>query len=221
MTATDLRQRERAELLETLRSVGPDAPSLCAGWSAADIAAHLTISERAYGIPMYVTNGVRRVLPGAITRRGIVALESVGDRLVRRARRSNWDSLLRRLAGGPPRLYRSGSLGQLRLVEEFVHHEDVRRANGRAAREFDREFTEALWQAGLMLAHYPEFVLGRDGLEIERETGETVALGSDIRGRVVGSPGEILMYLAGRNAAAEVRVSGDETYLRNVRELTV
>ena len=38
-------QRERAALVETMRSVGPEAPTLCEGWNTRDLAAHLVIRE--------------------------------------------------------------------------------------------------------------------------------------------------------------------------------
>src|SRR5437868_4661783 len=37
---------ERATLAETLLAAGPDAPTLCAGWTTRDLAAHLVLRER-------------------------------------------------------------------------------------------------------------------------------------------------------------------------------
>ena len=42
----DLAQLERGRLCDLLLEVGPDAPTLCEGWTAADLAAHLVIRER-------------------------------------------------------------------------------------------------------------------------------------------------------------------------------
>src|SRR4029077_13758842 len=39
-------QRERAALVEILRAVGPDAPTLCEGWTTRDLTAHLVVRER-------------------------------------------------------------------------------------------------------------------------------------------------------------------------------
>ncbi|HEY4794287.1 MAG TPA: maleylpyruvate isomerase N-terminal domain-containing protein, partial [Mycobacterium sp.] len=39
-------QRERSALVSTFRLVGPDAPTLCAGWKTRDLAAHLVVRER-------------------------------------------------------------------------------------------------------------------------------------------------------------------------------
>ena len=39
-------QRERAALVQTMTATGPDAPTLCEGWTTKDLAAHLVIRER-------------------------------------------------------------------------------------------------------------------------------------------------------------------------------
>ncbi|MDQ1699352.1 MAG: hypothetical protein QOG34_1215, partial [Frankiaceae bacterium] len=36
---------ERAALADALTTVGPDAPTLCEGWTAADLAAHVYVRE--------------------------------------------------------------------------------------------------------------------------------------------------------------------------------
>ena len=38
--------RERAALVNTMRAVGPDAPTLCGEWTTRDLAAHLVLRER-------------------------------------------------------------------------------------------------------------------------------------------------------------------------------
>ncbi|MBM4708683.1 maleylpyruvate isomerase family mycothiol-dependent enzyme, partial [Rhodococcus hoagii] len=37
---------ERHALVESMRAVGPDAPTLCGDWTARDLAAHLVLRER-------------------------------------------------------------------------------------------------------------------------------------------------------------------------------
>src|SRR5688572_26365455 len=39
-------QAERAALCDTFEAVGPDAPTLCGPWDAAELAAHLVIRDR-------------------------------------------------------------------------------------------------------------------------------------------------------------------------------
>lgn len=42
---TAFARSERLALCETLRAVGPDAPTLCEGWLTRDLAAHLVLRE--------------------------------------------------------------------------------------------------------------------------------------------------------------------------------
>ena len=201
---------EREALLATLRRVGPDAPTLCEGWRARHIAGHLAVSEAAAGIPMVLANGVRRILPAAVTRRAIAAVQAPGDRLIERALRPGWERVLGRLAGGPPALYHYGTLAHLRLVEEWIHHEDIRRADGFPPRQSGPEVEDALWRGGLTIARYPEFLPGRDGLELVRPDGTATRIGETVRVTVRGRPGELLLYVAGRTRAADVTVVGDD-----------
>src|SRR3954465_10442914 len=48
MTASSLptAERERAELADLLDELGPDAPTCCAGWTTAHLAAHLVVRDR-------------------------------------------------------------------------------------------------------------------------------------------------------------------------------
>jgi uncharacterized protein (TIGR03085 family) len=214
----ELRARERAELLATLRDVGPESPTLCAGWSAADIAAHVAISEQAFGVPLLVFNGIRRVLPAPLTRRVIDRAQTSGERLNARMKARGWPAVLARLESGPPPLYRFGTLAQLRVVEEWIHHEDVRRGAGLPARTVDQAYDAVLWHAGTCVARFPEFRLGREGLELDAGEGRRVVVGeAPVRVRVSGPAGELLLYLAGRGDAAGVSIVGDEVAVRSLQ----
>ena len=46
MAPASLAQSERAALCDLFTELGPEAPTLCAGWSTADLAAHLVARER-------------------------------------------------------------------------------------------------------------------------------------------------------------------------------
>ena len=211
---SELRQQERSALGVTLEALGPDAPTLCAGWRAADVAAHLVASEAYGGWPMVAAYGLRRVLPPGVTRRGIRSLQAVGDRQIRRARSRGWDRLLARLAAGPPPAYGRPGIGEIRLVEEWIHHEDIRRAAGLGPREPSAELDRALWQAGLVLTGFPEFVPGREGIEVVATAGRSHVIGPPSKVRIEGCPGELLLFLSGRTAAAEVTVTGERSDLR-------
>ena len=123
------------------------------------------------------------------------------------------------LESGPPRLYRHGSLAHLRTVEEWIHHEDVRRGSGLPPRPMTSSFEAALWHAGTTIARFPEFRLGREGLELDAGDGRRLLVddGHPARVRVSGPPGELLLYLAGRGPAAHVSVSGDEADIGSIQ----
>lgn len=214
MNPTQLRQQERSELLATLRSLGPDVPTLCSRWTASDVAGHIVVAESGLGLPMVVGNQLRRVLPAPVTRQGIESLQSVGDRMIARAKRRGWEPLLGRLAAGPPRSFWHGSLADLRLVEEWIHHEDIRRPNGFGPRSGSDALDGALWNAGLTITRFPEFLPGREGLAISTPDGRHHELSGNRSVHVNGRPGELLLYLAGRGGAAEVTVGGDEEAIR-------
>ena len=44
--AVNFAQDERSELCDLLVDLGPDEPTLCEGWTTADLAAHLVVRER-------------------------------------------------------------------------------------------------------------------------------------------------------------------------------
>jgi uncharacterized protein (TIGR03085 family) len=125
-------QQERAALVGTMRSVGPDAPTLCEGWTTRDLAAHLVIRERR---------------PDAAPGIAIPALASYTAKVQKEvAESSDWTELLDKIASGPPTFSPFRLLDPLvNLNEMFIHHEDVRRAQpGWEPRTLDAETVKAL-----------------------------------------------------------------------------
>src|SRR5690349_23845417 len=81
-------QRERAALVESMRAVGPDAPTLCGDWTTRDLAAHLVVRERR----LDATAGV--VVP---------FLAGYTANVQRQITDTNtWNALLQKVASGPP-----------------------------------------------------------------------------------------------------------------------
>ena len=124
--------RERAALVNTMRAVGPDAPTLCGEWTTRDLAAHLVLRERrpdaAAGI--LVPGAGRLHRPQAAAPRGA----------------TDWPDLLEMVASGPP-LYSPLKLLDplVNTTEMFIHHEDVRRAApGWQPRDLDSDLASAL-----------------------------------------------------------------------------
>jgi uncharacterized protein (TIGR03085 family) len=214
MRLTELRGQERASACATFCDVGPGAPTLCSQWSVADVAGHLVVSECYGGLPMVAAYRLRRVLPGGVREALMQRLRAVGEREIEKAKAKGWNWLLHRLEAGPPMAYRLSSVAPIRLVEEWIHHEDVRRANGMPPRPSSPELDEALWNAALVLSRFPEFLAERQGLEVVLPDGRSQRLGNTTRVRVEGTPGELLLFLAGRTAAAQVTTTGEADVIR-------
>ena len=190
---------ERLKICDLFNELGPSAPTLIEGWTAHDLAAHILLRERD------IVAGPCIVLPGPFQRfaeRRRVALSKSKD--------FAW--LVARIRSGPPvGIFRTGWVRDLaNLNEFFVHHEDLRRANNLAPRSLTPAMDAALWRNVRRGCRYLSRRLTACGLEIEWagaderlmvRDGEQVA-------RISGPPGELLLYVFGRQAAAQVEVTG-------------
>jgi uncharacterized protein (TIGR03085 family) len=199
---------EREHLCNLFVELGPDASTLLEPWSTRDLAAHLVLREHDY----LAAPGL--VLPGRW--RGLAA-----RRTAELAQR-DFGSLVDQVRSGPPPgFFRVGWVRRFpNLNEFFVHHEDVRRANGRRPRSNEPDLDAALWSN---VARAPWFLARRlrgVGLELEwAGTHERVrARRGEPTARLIGLPGELLLYLFGRQAVAEVDVAGDPAAVAAVRE---
>ncbi|MGZ6792397.1 MAG: TIGR03085 family metal-binding protein [Mycobacteriales bacterium] len=185
--------RERADLLALLGPLGPDAPTLCEGWTTHDLAAHLVARERR---PL--------ALPGLV----VAPLHPLTERYERQARRTPYEDLLKLLEKGPP-LWSPVRAPVANVHELFVHHEDVRRPAGLGPRRLDGDLEDALWERLAVLG--PALTRRAKGLGITLVTPGARSLrvrrGADevvLRGEV----GELFLWLFGRRGAAQVTVEG-------------
>jgi uncharacterized protein (TIGR03085 family) len=201
-------EAERAQLSDLLDELGPDAPTLLAPWSARDIAAHLVLRERD---PLA---GPGLVLPGAWSRFAQRRQAALAQR--------DFARLTATLRSGPPRgFFRIGWVRRLASLNEFfVHHEDVRRANGRGPRTNEAAMDEALWRNVRRGRWFLARRLRGAGLELQwAGTGKTVrARRGEPTARIAGPPGELLLYLFGRQRAAQVEVSGPDAAVEALRQ---
>ena len=194
-------QRERAELADLLETLGPDAPTCCAGWTTAHLAAHLVVRDRrpdalaGYGLE---EAGVGGPLVGWSHRRE--------DRL---RDSTPYADVLARLRSGPPRwsILAIPVLERLLNTAEFaIHHEDVRRARSDwEPRDLPRALQDQLWSSS---AFYARRAAGRTGLVLRRTDapGTERRLGAGGR-TVAGEPMELLLWVAGRRDVARVEVA--------------
>ena len=104
------------------------------------------------------------------------------------------------------------------LNEFFVHHEDVRRANGRDPRVDAAALDEALWRNVALAPWFLARRLRGVGLVLERAgTGQSIrARRGTPSARLTGPPGEILLYLFGRQRNAQVELTGSRQAVQAV-----
>jgi uncharacterized protein (TIGR03085 family) len=198
-------RRERSALVDTLRKVGPDAPTLCAGWTTRDLAAHLVVRERR----LDATPGITIPFLAGYTAK-------VQDQM---ARSNGWDDLVELVASGPP-IYSPFRLLDpvANLGEMFIHHEDVRRAvDGWQPRVLDDATATAL---GRQLGLLSRMALGKQPAQLTLQTtdGRRIArVGSGEPVTVTGEPQELVLFVAGRDAV-RVEFDGDPQAIAAVRE---
>jgi len=192
-----LARRERAALVETFRSAGPDAPTLCEGWTATDLAAHLVLRERR----LDATPGIAFPPLAGYTAK-------VQDRM---AATTPWPELVDKIAGGPPIYSPFIVLDPLvNVAEMFIHHEDVRRAQpGWEPRQLDSAMVAALLRPLPLLS---KVALSKVPVHLVLRTNDGRTLAEAGKGPEVvltGAPEELLLYAFGRD---EIRVefTGDE-----------
>ncbi len=198
---------ERAQLSDLFDELGPRAPTLLEPWTTSDLAAHLVLRERDF------IAGPGLVLPGgwgrlAERRREALALRDF-----------TWLSATFR-SGPPPGFFRIGWVRRVPSLNEFfVHHEDVRRANGRGPRTSEHAMDVALWRNVTRASWFLARRLQGAGLELHwAGTVRTVrARRGEPAARIAGPPGELLLYLFGRQASAQVEVSGSDAATDAVR----
>ncbi|MDI2126229.1 TIGR03085 family metal-binding protein [Yinghuangia seranimata] len=202
---------ERAALADLLAQVGPDAPTLCAGWTTRDLAAHLVVRERRPDSS-----------PGIMFK----PLAGYTDKVRLAKAAQPYDELVHLVRTGPPRLSLFGIPGvdaAANTMEYFVHLEDVRRARPDfKPRDLEPGLTEFLWKrvragARLMLRKVPV------GVELRRTDTADEAKPTRVRKgepvvTVAGPPAELLLFVYGRKDQALVTVEGDEDAVRKLRE---
>jgi uncharacterized protein (TIGR03085 family) len=179
--------------------LGPSVPTLLEEWTAHDLAAHIVLRERD------VIAGPCVVLPGPFRR-------FAERRRARLAERREFSWLVERIRSGPPPgFFRIGWVRSFpNLNEFFVHHEDVRRANGMRPRVLAPEMDAALWRNVRRGSRYLGRRLRGAGLEVEwAGTSERLTVRpGEPTARLSGRPGELLLYVFGRQRAARVEVTG-------------
>ncbi|MEV1287608.1 TIGR03085 family metal-binding protein [Micromonospora sp. NPDC049679] len=198
-------QTERQSLADLFLAVGPDAPTLNEGWTTRDLAAHLVVRERR---------------PDALPGVRLPALRGYSERVTRAVATQPYPRLIDQVRRPPwwSPLSNPVTDALANTLEFFVHHEDVRRARPDwQPREIPAGEQAALWKpasliARLRLRRFPATLLIQATGFGERTTG---AGGEPVR--LVGAPGELVMFLTGRQRAARVQLDGSPALIERLR----
>ncbi|MFF6950552.1 TIGR03085 family metal-binding protein [Streptomyces iakyrus] len=200
-------KRERLLLADLLETAGPDAPTLCEGWTTRDLAAHVVVRERR---------------PDAAGGMLIKQLAPRLDKVMAEYTDKPYEELIQLIRTGPPR-FSPFSLKPVdeasNIIEFYVHAEDVRRAQADwSPRDLDPVFQDALWSRLERTAR----LMGRGvptGLVLRRPDGQTAVAhrGTPVV-TVTGEPSELVLFSYGRQSAAKVDLDGDENAIAKLHE---
>jgi uncharacterized protein (TIGR03085 family) len=190
--------RERRELCDLMDQLGPDAATLCEGWTTRHLAAHLVLRE-----------GRLDAVPGIV----LPMLAGHTARVQQSIMRRSWPQLVAQIRSGPPwwsPLRLPGVGDRANTMEFFVHHEDVRRAQPEwRPRMADERRAQVLWAllgkaAGLLYRRSPVGVVLRTPQGWQR-----TARRAEHSVVLVGPPEELVLHAFGRDRV-DVAVEGDE-----------
>lgn len=197
-------QHYRQLLVNAFRDYGPEAPTLCTGWDAHDLLVHLYIRENH---------------PIAAAGMYIQSLAPKREEVEEKIKNTPWIRLIEEWGSGPKKFNPARYIDKyLNACEHFVHYADLVRAQKDWS--FDKEPQLETKEAQELYAVLPfmarRFLKYSDCPVILFPEGFPRVMGHDIRGisengediiRVIGSVGEIILWLYGREKA-QVTLSG-------------
>jgi uncharacterized protein (TIGR03085 family) len=204
-------RRERHALCDTALDVGPDAPTLCGGWTARDLVAHLLVRERGWWGPA-----------AGIT---LAPLEGVTERAMAKMAAKPFPEMVEQLREPALTPYRLPGVERLtNTLEYFVHHEDLRRAApGWEPRALPAEDEDELWKLvkgsaklSTRKAGVPVVICRSVWADLPPESA-TVRKGPDPV-VVTGRPSELAMFFFGRSELHDVTFEGPPEAISRLRE---
>ena len=215
MSAASLARAERVALCDLLDEVGPEAPTLCDGWTTTLLAAHLVVRERRPDVsPGLMLGGAAARLTTRVTARA--------------AQRVPYELLVERVRSGPPLWIRPVD-GPMNLVEFTVHHEDVRRAaDGWAPRVGLDDLQDALWPYQRSSTRLRARSVRDVDLSIARPDGDPLHVSkaakvtpSDRPVLITAEPLELALFFFGRRDHAVVACTGDPDGIAELRSAPI
>ena len=197
---TSIADTERSALCDLLDELGPDAPTLCEGWTTRDLATHLYVRDRD---------------PKAWAGISVGRLQGLAEKAMDEQAGRPYEEIVAAVRAGAPRWSPMGLPGAkdlVNLLEFVIHHEDVRRAQqGWGPRAVPSTLADSVWRA-IKLGARAALRKAPDGVLLRRAgTDSSVqAKKGALTVTVVGDPVELALFTSGRQRAARVDLSGDD-----------
>jgi uncharacterized protein (TIGR03085 family) len=203
---------ERTDLAASLRTAGPDVPTLCGEWTTSQLAAHLVLRERS--------------LIELAGRLPVARLQALAQRHIDTYVAAHpYEHIVAAVEQGPP-IYSPFALPLVReavdLLEYVVHNEDVRRAAPEwLPRTMPIARQQAVWSklrmgARLTMRSLPVPV------ELVWPSHGSVSIGRGLsRVTVTGDPVELAMLAFGRQRVAKVDYEGAPDDIASVRAANI
>lgn len=206
----------RDHLADALLAAGPDGPTLCEGWQAADLAVHLWVRESRPDLTA-----------GKLAGRVIAPLhekssQAMDDLLTAARTPAGFTSMVDRFRAGPPTLsvFSVPRLGQAaNLMEYFIHLLDVTKAGSiDATPALDDDYAAAVWSQLTGPSSLFYFRSSPVGVILCRPDGVRKAVKRSSSGSVIvsGSLPDLVLMASGRPAAVEI--DGDEADVRRFKK---
>ena len=197
-------REERRLLADLLLELGPDQPTLCAGWTTRDLAAHLVVRDRR---------------PDASAGLLLPPLREHGERVRLATAARPYTEVIEDLRRPPVWSPVSNPLldEAANTIEFFVHHEDARRARPEwLPRELDPGEQAAIWRQVRLTGR---LALRRAGVPVIvlSEGFGSFSVGERPRVTLSGPPGELALFVTGRQDHARVTFDGPPDAVERLR----
>lgn len=204
-TAESFAQRERRALCDHALETGASAPTLCAGWTASDLVAHLLVREHD---PIASLGNITSAFAG------------MNRRAMARRQKRGYDEMVAALRRPPLPLRALPAVDRMmNTFELLVHHEDLRRGGDAwETRELSAEDVDMLWsQLRRGVSFFGRKLPGPTVLR-RADTGETaVAKKGPEPVTITGDVVELVLFLFGRSAIRGVVFEGSDEAVAAVR----
>ncbi|MFD0481161.1 TIGR03085 family metal-binding protein [Kineococcus sp. GCM10028916] len=201
---TDAR-RERDALCDSASRVGPDAPTLCAGWDVRDLLVHLAVRDNR---------------PDVVLGEAVGPLRPRRERVLAELGAQPFEELVERVRNGPHGPLKLQALDSLANTSEFfVHHEDILRAQDDwAPRELPRGQTATLWRTVRVMGRVAYRRAGVGVVLVTPGGPRAVVRSGEEAVSLTGEPAELVLHAFGRRSRAKVEIDGTPAAVQRFRK---